>query len=100
MADQNDATVIMDAFLAALDRLPSGYSEGVFEGRRYGATLNVSPDRRRVWLYAEELGGADRVSFNLYRLSGGRSALKPCEMSSAQVVGFVVGYRPDAIGSP
>jgi len=82
-------------FAAQVDRLPAGYSEGVFDGRRWGVTLNASSDRRRRWLWGEELGGTDRVSFNLYALGGDRWALRPCEMPAAKVIDFVACYCPD-----
>lgn len=83
----------MDAFLAALDRLPDGYGKGSYEGRRWGVTLTRSADRRRYWLWGEELGGNGRVSFNLYRLTDA-PALRPCEMSVEHVEAFVMGYVP------
>ncbi|MBY9064188.1 hypothetical protein K7957_14695 [Sphingomonas yunnanensis] len=86
--------LIPAAFLTRLDALPAGYGEGLFAGRRYGVTVARSADHRRQWLWAEELGGSDRVSFNLYRLGGDRSALRPCEMSGAKVIDFVLGYVP------
>jgi hypothetical protein len=79
------------AFTASVDRIPDGYGEGSFDDRRYGVTLDASADRRRRWLYAEELGGTDRISFNLFALSDGRLALRPCEMPEAKVVDFVLG---------
>lgn len=88
----------MDAFLRHMGALPEGYGEGLFEGRRYGVTVRRSADGRRQWLYGEELGGADRVSCNLYRLGPGRVRLKPCEMAEAKVVAFVLGYRPVRTG--
>nr|WP_246191160.1 hypothetical protein [Aureimonas leprariae] len=88
----------MVAFLERLAALPPGHGEGTFEGRRYGVTLNASPDGRRRWLFAEELGGTDRISANLYRLADGRPLLKPCEMPAEKVVAFVLAYRPDAPG--
>ncbi len=84
------------AFLAALEAWPPGYGEGVYGARRWGVTLNESRDRRRIWLYGEELGGAARVSFNLYRLVGGRVALRPCETPAATVIAFVLGYRAES----
>lgn len=84
------------AFLRALDALPAGYGEGTYDGRRWGVTLTRAPDRRRCWLYGEELGGGGRVSFNLYRLAGGRAALRPCEMPAAWVIAFVTGYRTES----
>lgn len=85
-----------DHFWAAWAALPKGYTEGRYDGRRYGATLRVSSDGRRRWLYAEELGGTDFVSANVFVLSGGRPVVKPCEMAEEKVVAFVVGFRPDA----
>lgn len=81
-------------FEQALARLPDGTTEGDYQGRRWGATIRRSEDGRRVWLFAEERGGTDIVSFNRYSLADGRFALKPCEMSSEKVVDFVLGFRP------
>ncbi|MBD9489898.1 MULTISPECIES: hypothetical protein [Ensifer] len=81
------ASELSSAFLVkfekALAELPEGYVHGIFQGRRW----------RRVWLYGEELGGADVVSFNLYVLSDARTILRPCEMSSSKVVDFVLGFE-------
>jgi len=76
----------------ALAAIPDGYSEGDYGGRRYGVTVKRSDDGRRSSLFARELAGTDIVSFNLYRLSGGRAALKPCEMPEAKVRAFVLGF--------
>jgi hypothetical protein len=81
-------------FELVLARLSDGYAEGDFDGRRWGATVRRSEDGRRLWLFAEELGGTDTVSFNRYLLDGCRSALKPCEMSSDKVTAFVLRFRP------
>lgn len=79
-------------FEAALAALPDGYCEGLFDGRRWSATTRRSEDGKRIWLYAEELGGTDIVSFNAYILNGGQFHLKPCEMSSEKVTAFVLGF--------
>lgn len=81
-------------FLEKVAALPSGYSEGVFNNARYGVTLQVSQDGKRIWLFGEELGGLDRISFNLYHLRSGEHRLKPCEMSATKVTDFVMGYAP------
>lgn len=44
-------------------------------------------------------GGTDIVSFNLYRLAGPGPMLKRCEMSSAKVVEFVLGFEPESCDS-
>jgi hypothetical protein len=59
-------------------------------------TVKRSEDGKRIWLYGEKLSGTDIVSFNLYRLAGPGLILKPCEMSSAKVIEFVLGFEPSA----
>lgn len=95
----NPAPENLSAFERALDRFTEGYGEGNFDGRRWGATIRRAGDNRRTWMFAEDLAGTDIVSFNLYRLSDGRPALKPCEMSSHKVIDFVLRFRPDNGGS-
>jgi hypothetical protein len=81
-------------FVAALETLPRGYSEGLYGERRYGVTINRSDDGGRWWLFGRELGGADIVSLNLYRTASGGIALRPCEMPAEKVIAFVRGYHP------
>lgn len=82
------------AFVATLEALPRGYSEGLYGERRYGVTIRRSDDGRRWWLFGRELGGTDIVSLNLYRTASGRIELRPCEMPAEKVIAFVRGYRP------
>ena len=81
-------------FDAPSPQLPEGYSEGPYEGRRFGVTVRRSGDGRRNSLFARELAGTDIVSFNLYRVTSDRTLLKPCEMSAEKVVAFVLDFRP------
>lgn len=85
-----------DDFEMALSALPDGYSEGLYEGRRYGVSIRRSDDGRRNSLFARELAGTDIVSFNLYRLGSGDVSLRPCEMSVGKVRDFVLGFRLNA----
>ena len=57
-----------DDFEPAPEALPEGYSEGVYEGRRYSVSFRRSDNGRRNSLFARELAGTDITSFNLYRL--------------------------------
>ncbi|RKF08598.1 hypothetical protein DEM25_001010 [Oceaniradius stylonematis] len=84
----------MQAFLDRFLALPAGYSEGQYGGRRYGVSVSSSADGRRRKLYAEELGGKDHVSLNLYFLASGKPLLKPCETPQARVIDFVMGFKP------
>ncbi len=80
--------------MRALDGIPVGTSYGMFEGCRYVATKSVFSDGKSQKLVAEELGGGDYISLNLYTPGSGPK-LRPCEMSHAKVKAFVTGFTPD-----
>lgn len=82
-------------FVSAFDALPTGSYGGTYEGRRYRITKSLMATGRSQKLEAEELGGPDYISFNLYRLAGGQALLKPCEMPREKVEAFVLGLRAD-----
>lgn len=82
-------------FLAAFDALPLGGYGATYEGRRYRVTKTTFFQARSQKLEAEELGGTDYVSLNLYRLASGDVLLKPCEMPEEKVVAFVLGLEVD-----
>ena len=82
-------------FLERFDGLPFGGYGGTFQGRRYRVVKTQMATGRSQKLEAEELGGTDYVSFNLYRLAGGEALLKPCEMPEHKVVEFVMGLVAD-----
>ncbi|MEL7257066.1 MAG: hypothetical protein AAFN80_04390 [Pseudomonadota bacterium] len=80
----------MQAFLDAFDALPEGAFTGQSQGRRYVVVRQVSGAVQK--LVAEELGGSDYISLNLYRLASG-ALLKPCEMPEQKVVDFVLELK-------
>jgi hypothetical protein len=80
----------LDALLA---QVPEGWTPVSYEGRRYGLSRTTHTDGRSVSLYAEELGGSDKVSANVFRLTGG-AELRPCEMPAAKVLAFLSGWEP------
>ena len=82
-------------FLAAFDALPFGGYGATFQARRYRVTKSQFACARSQKLEAEELGGPDYISLNLYRLESGDALLKPCEMPEAKVRAFVMGVVPD-----
>lgn len=84
-----------EPFLAAFDRLPLGGYGATYQGKRYRITKSVMAAGRSQALEAEELGGNDYISFNLYRLSSGASLLRPCEMPEDKVVDFVLNVIAD-----
>ena len=82
-------------FLSAFDALPVGGYGATYDGQRYRVQKTQMANGRSQKLEAEELGGADIISFNLYRLASGQTLLKPCEMPADKVVRFVLGVKVD-----
>lgn len=82
-------------FLASFDALPLGAYGGTYGGRRYRVSKMQMANGRSQKLEAEELGGSDYISFNLYRLANGDVLLKPCEMTEEKVLAFVRGLEAD-----
>lgn len=84
-----------ETFIKAFDAMPVGGYGGSYQGKRYRITKTVMATGRSQKLEAEELGGNDYISFNLYRLAGGEPLLKPCEMPVEKVIAFVEGVAVD-----
>jgi hypothetical protein len=76
-----------------LDRVPEGWTPVRFEGRPYGLSRSDHAGGGAVSVYAEELGGSDVVSTNVYRTSAG-DVLRPCEMPADKVLAFLRGWSP------
>lgn len=85
-------TVETNDYAALFNRVPAGWSEVTFEGRRYGVTRSAAADGRALSVYAEELGGRDVVSANLYLTADGPQ-LRPCEMPATKVIDFLAGFE-------
>ena len=49
---------------------------------------------RSMKLFAEDLGGPDRISLNIFAPLSGALVLKPCEMPLDKVTAFVLGVLP------
>jgi hypothetical protein len=77
-----------DELAQLLERVPTGWSRVVVDGRRYGLTRTEHADGRSVAIHADELGGNDVVSANIWRTTGGL-ALRPCEMPADKVLTFL-----------
>jgi peptide-methionine (S)-S-oxide reductase len=81
-----------DDYAALFDRVPVGWSEVLYAGRRYGLTRTIAAEGRAMTVYAEELGGRDVVSANLYLTAAG-AQLRACEMPDAKVVDFLTRFE-------
>jgi len=79
-------------FYKKLQQLPDGANDGFYREKRYLLRKETLLDGRLIKLYAKELGGNDIVSGNYYpTIKGG--VLKPCEMSDAKVIEFVLSVE-------
>ena len=85
-------------FLAAFHALPLGVflgetqTVGEAKTRRYVVQRQSWSAGKSHKLIAEELGGGDYISLNLYHLASG-PALRPCEMPVEKVLRFVLALR-------
>jgi hypothetical protein len=70
--------------------MPEGWSVVDYDGRRYGLTRVTRAGGGSLSIFAEELGGTDTISANVYRTSTG-DVLRPCEMPAAKVLAFLRG---------
>jgi len=84
------------AVWSRLMTLPLGYFTARYDERRYGVSRSIHAGGRSMKLYAEELGGADRISLNIFAPPSGPPALKPCEMPLDKVTAFVLRAVPEA----
>jgi hypothetical protein len=78
---------------ALFERVPEGWSLVEYAGRRWAVTRTVHAHGSSESILAEELGGTDIVSANLYRLQA-HDVLKPCEMPEQKVLDFLDGLTP------
>ena len=76
-------------FYTKLLALPNGANDVMYLEKRYLLRKETLLKGKLLKVYAEELGGNDIVSGNYYpTMKSGM--LKPCEMSDAKVIDFVL----------
>ncbi len=80
----------MTPFLDALAAIPLGTSRGLYNGIPYAISKTSYAGGKSIKLVADELGGPDYISLNLYHPASG-PLLKPCEMPAEKVIAFVTG---------
>lgn len=72
--------------------LPVGYSEVVYNNKKYGVTRMDFNNGNSYKIFAEELGETDFISLNYY-ITKSSELLKPCEMSDDKVIHFLNHYK-------
>ncbi|WP_026753087.1 hypothetical protein [Sediminibacter sp. Hel_I_10] len=78
--------------LERIQKLPKGYSEVTFQHKTYGVTRTDFNAGKSIKMYAEELGGTNVISLNIYLTSKAR-LIKPCEMPMEKVIHFLNHYQ-------
>lgn len=74
--------------LNVIEKLPEGYSEGIYQIKKYGITKSVFNSGKSFKIYAEELQGNNFISLNYY-VTSSKELLKPCEMPERKVIDFL-----------
>ena len=74
-----------------LERVPVGWTRVAFEGRPYGLSRVDRVGARVVTVTAEELGGPDFLSANIYRTTAA-DLLRSCEIPDEKVLVFLRGW--------
>ncbi|WP_327018941.1 peptide methionine sulfoxide reductase [Croceibacter atlanticus] len=71
-----------------IDSIPKGFSKTVYKSQTYSLIKTTYNTGDSIKIYAEELGGTDVISANIYSLNS-NYILKPCEMSKQKVLHFL-----------
>jgi peptide-methionine (S)-S-oxide reductase len=77
-----------DEIVNYIAAIPTGYSEVMYNGKKYGMSRTDFAGGKSTKVYAEERGGNDYISFNYYRTQKG-GLLKTCEMPEEKVLTFL-----------
>lgn len=76
------------ALLEKIKQLPIGYSQGIYQSKKYGITRIGFNKGKSIKVYAKALGGTDFISLNYY-ITSNNELLKPCEMPEKKVIDFL-----------
>lgn len=71
-----------------IHKIPIGYSVASYSNQKYGVTRTDFNNGNSIKVYAQELGGTNFVSLNIY-ITSSRILLKPCEMPEEKVIHFL-----------
>ncbi|MGH1387567.1 peptide methionine sulfoxide reductase [Kordia sp.] len=75
-----------------IEAIALGYSEVMYNNKKYGLTKSEFNNGNSYKIYAEELGGNDFISLNYY-ITTKDELLKPCEMPQQKVIHFLTNYK-------
>lgn len=79
---------MINLILYHIEKIPEGYSEGIYNDRKYGISKTIFNNGDSFKIYGEELGGNDFISLNYYTTKE-KDFIKPCEMPEQKVKHFL-----------
>lgn len=71
-----------------VEQIPEGWSRVQVAGEPWGVTRTTRAEGKVVTVSAERLGGAERLSANVWITTDG-PVLRPCEVPADAVLGFL-----------
>jgi hypothetical protein len=71
-----------------IQKIPEGYSEGIYNAKKYSVTKETFNKGKSFKIYGKELQGNDFISLNYY-ITSNKELLKPCEMPEQKVIHFL-----------
>ncbi|TMM30092.1 peptide methionine sulfoxide reductase [Polaribacter aestuariivivens] len=78
--------------LKNIHNLPEGYSEGIYENKKYSITKQTFNAGKSFKIYGKELQGTNFISLNYY-ITSKKELLKPCEMAAQKVIHFLQNIK-------
>jgi hypothetical protein len=76
------------SLLKYIQLIPQGYSQVLYQQKKYGVSRTDFNSGKSIKIFAEELGGNDVISLNFY-ITRTSEKLKPCEMPEQKVIDFL-----------
>jgi peptide-methionine (S)-S-oxide reductase len=76
------------ALLDKIHQISEGYSEGIYNNKKYSITKQIFNDGKSYKIFGKELQGTDFISLNYY-ITSKNELLKPCEMPKEKVIDFI-----------
>ena len=76
------------SLLKYIQLIPKGYSEVLYQQKKYGVTRTDFNNGKSIKVFAKELGGNDFISMNYY-ITRASERLNPCEMPNQKVIHFI-----------
>ncbi len=71
-----------------IEKIPEGYSEGIYSDKKYGITKTIFNTGNSFKVYGKELGGNHFISLNYY-ITKEKDLIRPCEMPEQKVRHFL-----------